>query len=76
MQHPGMPTPIVIAGDFNLDALTQPTVLTLAKAGFRDVVSFPRTPTTPTRYLREDAGWTGLSSVDQYVPSLARCTIK
>ena len=45
--------PLVIAGDFNLDASKDATAAAIATAGFQDAVAAPRTPTTPSRGLFE-----------------------
>jgi len=45
--------PVVIAGDFNLDASKSSAASVLANAGFRSAVDAPRTPTTPSRRLFE-----------------------
>ena len=45
--------PVVIAGDFNLDASKSSAAAVMAKAGFRSAVDAPRTPTTPSRRLFE-----------------------
>ena len=45
--------PIVIAGDFNLDASKAGVASALSNAGFQDAVVAPRTPTTPGHYLFE-----------------------
>ena len=45
--------PIVIAGDFNLDASKGGAASALAVAGFRDAVVAPRAPTTPAHHLFE-----------------------
>jgi endonuclease/exonuclease/phosphatase family metal-dependent hydrolase len=47
--------PILIAGDLNLDASKQAAALEFAKAGFRDAVSSPGTPTAPARGLFKTA---------------------
>ena len=36
--------PLVIGGDFNLDALKEAAAVAIAKAGFQDAVAVPRTP--------------------------------
>ena len=43
--------PVIVAGDLNLDASREPVALMLARAGFRDAVASPRTPTTPAHGL-------------------------
>jgi endonuclease/exonuclease/phosphatase family metal-dependent hydrolase len=43
--------PVIVAGDLNLDASTEPVALTLARAGFQDAVASPRIPTTPAHGL-------------------------
>jgi endonuclease/exonuclease/phosphatase family metal-dependent hydrolase len=45
--------PLVVAGDFNLDASREAAAVALATAGFKDAVSVPQTPTTPSRRLFE-----------------------
>jgi endonuclease/exonuclease/phosphatase family metal-dependent hydrolase len=45
--------PIVIAGDFNLDASKSAAALALARAGFQDAMETRRAPTTPARNLFE-----------------------
>jgi len=45
--------PLVVAGDFNLDASMGGTASALANAGFQDVIGALRTPTTPSRRLLE-----------------------
>jgi len=47
--------PILIAGDLNLDASKLAAALEFAKAGFRDAVSSPGTPTAPARGLFKTA---------------------
>jgi endonuclease/exonuclease/phosphatase family metal-dependent hydrolase len=45
-------SPVILAGDFNLDASREPVALALARARFQDAVASPRgTPTTPARGL-------------------------
>ena len=46
-------SPVVVAGDFNLNASEDNAALTLATAGFKDAVTAPRIPTTPSRRLFE-----------------------
>ena len=43
--------PVVVAGDFNLDASKTAVALQLAKARFQDAVALPGTPTAPLRGL-------------------------
>jgi len=43
--------PVVVAGDFNLDASKTAVALQLAKARFQDAVALPGTPTAPSRGL-------------------------
>lgn len=50
-QGPGCP--LVVAGDFNLDASKDNAALTFAKEGFKDAIAVPRSPTTPARGLFE-----------------------
>ena len=45
--------PLVIAGDFNLDASKNSAALGFAKHGFQDAIAVPRAPTTPGRGLFE-----------------------
>ena len=45
--------PLVVAGDFNLDASKDGAGLAFARAGFRESITVPRTPTTPGRHLFE-----------------------
>jgi endonuclease/exonuclease/phosphatase family metal-dependent hydrolase len=45
--------PVIVAGDFNLDASEDSTALAFARAGFQDAIAEPRTPTTPSRRLFE-----------------------
>jgi endonuclease/exonuclease/phosphatase family metal-dependent hydrolase len=45
--------PLVIAGDFNLDASRNSTAAAFASAGFKDAIASPRSPTTPPRHLFE-----------------------
>jgi endonuclease/exonuclease/phosphatase family metal-dependent hydrolase len=45
--------PVIVAGDLNTDASKAQVALQLAKAGFRDAVACPRTPTTPAHGLFE-----------------------
>lgn len=46
-------TPVIVAGDLNMDASTEPVAQTLARDGFRDAVASPRIPTTPRHGLFE-----------------------
>jgi endonuclease/exonuclease/phosphatase family metal-dependent hydrolase len=46
-------SPVIIAGDLNLDASKEAVAVTLATAGFQDAVAAPREPTTPSRRLFE-----------------------
>jgi endonuclease/exonuclease/phosphatase family metal-dependent hydrolase len=39
--------PVIVAGDLNTDASKAAVALQLARAGFKDAVASPRTPTTP-----------------------------
>ena len=43
--------PVIVAGDLNLDASREPVALSLVRAGFKDAVASPRTPTTPAHGL-------------------------
>jgi len=46
--------PVIVAGDFNLDALKEPVALAIANARFQDAAESARdTPTTPARGLFE-----------------------
>ena len=45
--------PIVIAGDFNLDASKGGAASVLAMGGFQNAIVAPRTPTTPAHHLFE-----------------------
>jgi len=45
--------PIVVAGDFNLDASKGGAALTFARNGFQNAMAVPSTPTTPSRGLFE-----------------------
>jgi endonuclease/exonuclease/phosphatase family metal-dependent hydrolase len=45
--------PVIVAGDFNLDASREPVALAVSGAGFQDAVASPRTPTTVARGLLE-----------------------
>jgi endonuclease/exonuclease/phosphatase family metal-dependent hydrolase len=45
--------PVIVAGDLNLDASREAVAFAVAKAGFRDAVRVPHTPTTPARGLFE-----------------------
>jgi endonuclease/exonuclease/phosphatase family metal-dependent hydrolase len=45
--------PVVIAGDFNLDAFKDSAALAFTRAGFWDAIAEPHTPTTPSRRLFE-----------------------
>jgi endonuclease/exonuclease/phosphatase family metal-dependent hydrolase len=45
--------PVIVAGDFNLDASKDPAASAFATAGFQDAIAVPRTPTTPSRRLLE-----------------------
>src|SRR5271170_6904470 len=46
-------SPVIVAGDFNLDASKDAAHLAFARAGFQDAVASARTPTTPSRGLFE-----------------------
>jgi endonuclease/exonuclease/phosphatase family metal-dependent hydrolase len=46
-------SPVVVAGDFNLDASKTGAASALAAAAFQDAIASPRTPTTPSRHLFE-----------------------
>src|SRR5207248_1376449 len=45
--------PLIVAGDFNLDASKPAVALAVAKTGFQDAVAAPHTPTTPAHGLFE-----------------------
>ena len=45
--------PIIVAGDFNLDASRNNAAPVFTAAGFDDAIDSPRTPTTPARRLLE-----------------------
>jgi len=45
--------PLIIAGDFNLDASKDATAVALTTAGFQDAVAATREPTTPSHRLFE-----------------------
>ncbi|HEV2728623.1 MAG TPA: endonuclease/exonuclease/phosphatase family protein [Terriglobales bacterium] len=45
--------PVIVAGDFNLDASKNSAASAFAKAGFQDAIAAPRTPTTPSHRLFE-----------------------
>jgi endonuclease/exonuclease/phosphatase family metal-dependent hydrolase len=45
--------PVVIAGDFNLDASKDSAASAFANAGFQDAIALPQKPTTPSRRLFE-----------------------
>ena len=49
--------PIVVAGDFNLDASKEPVARLFAKAGFQGAVTTPRSSTTPARGLFAPGHW-------------------
>jgi endonuclease/exonuclease/phosphatase family metal-dependent hydrolase len=46
-------SPMIVAGDLNLDASKDEAHLAFARAGFQDAVTSARTPTTPSRGLFE-----------------------
>ena len=46
-------TPVIVAGDLNMDASNVGVTQQLARAGFHDAVACPRTPTTPAHGLFE-----------------------
>lgn len=46
-------SPLIIAGDFNLDASKDATAMALTTAGFQDAIAAPREPTTTSRRLFE-----------------------
>src|SRR5258707_251546 len=41
--------PLIVAGDFNLDASKEAASMAFAREGFRDAIASPRMPTTPSR---------------------------
>ena len=45
--------PVIVAGDFNLDASKDNAASAFATAGFQDAIAAPRVPTTPSRHLLE-----------------------
>src|SRR5262249_28843030 len=45
--------PVIVAGDFNLDASHPTPASAFARTGFQDAVAAMRTPTTPSRRLFE-----------------------
>jgi endonuclease/exonuclease/phosphatase family metal-dependent hydrolase len=49
----GSKCPVILAGDFNLDASKDAAAKAFLTAGFQDAIAAPRTPTTPTRRLFE-----------------------
>ena len=49
----GSQCPVMIAGDFNLDASKDAAARAFLTAGFQDAIATPRTPTTPSRRLFE-----------------------
>jgi endonuclease/exonuclease/phosphatase family metal-dependent hydrolase len=51
--HQDSQCPVIVAGDFNLDALKDAAATAFAAAGFHDAVAVPRTATTPSRSLFE-----------------------
>jgi len=51
--HQDPQCPVIVAGDFNLDASKDAAHLAFARAGFQDAVASARTPTTPSRGLFE-----------------------
>jgi endonuclease/exonuclease/phosphatase family metal-dependent hydrolase len=46
-------SPVVVAGDFNLDASKTGAASALAAAAFQDAIATPHKPTTPSRHLFE-----------------------
>jgi len=52
-ERQGAQSTIVVAGDFNLDASKDNAASAFTKAGFRDAIAIPRTPTRPARRLFE-----------------------
>jgi endonuclease/exonuclease/phosphatase family metal-dependent hydrolase len=46
-------SPVIVAGDFNLDATKDAVASAFARAGFQDALEFSRTLTTPSRGLFE-----------------------
>jgi endonuclease/exonuclease/phosphatase family metal-dependent hydrolase len=51
--HQDSQCPVIVAGDFNLDASRDAAATAFATAGFQDAVAVPRTPTTPSGGLFE-----------------------
>jgi endonuclease/exonuclease/phosphatase family metal-dependent hydrolase len=51
--HQDSRCPLIVAGDFNLDASKGPVAKAFATARFKDAVAVPRTATTPSRALFE-----------------------
>jgi len=45
--------PLIVAGDFNLDASQDAAAVAFARDGFQDAIAAPRVPTTPSRGLFE-----------------------
>jgi endonuclease/exonuclease/phosphatase family metal-dependent hydrolase len=45
--------PVIVTGDFNLDASKDSAALAFSKVGFQNAVAVPPTPTTPSRGLFE-----------------------
>ncbi len=50
-------SPMLVGGDFNLDASKAPVALQLARAGFQSAAASPRIPTTPEHGLFEAGRW-------------------
>jgi endonuclease/exonuclease/phosphatase family metal-dependent hydrolase len=51
--HQDSQCPVIVAGDFNLDASRDMAATAFVTAGFQDAVAVPRTATTPSRGLFE-----------------------
>jgi endonuclease/exonuclease/phosphatase family metal-dependent hydrolase len=51
--HQDSQCPVIVAGDFNLDASKDAVATAFGTAGFQDAIAAPRTPTTPARGLFE-----------------------
>ena len=49
----GSQCPVIVAGDFNLDASKDAAARAFLTAGFQDAIAAPRAPTTPSRRLFE-----------------------
>jgi len=49
----GPKRPVIVAGDFNVDASKDAVASAFARDGFQDAITVPHTPTTPSRGLFE-----------------------